>query len=95
MDKELGETRSIIEAWERIKDRLGDFPIPRIQEPYYSDDEMKWMLKQMRKRIIWAEQHPTEDDPYEALGKDYQDFYSIMQSLADYRGIVVGDEPEG
>ena len=61
---------------------------------FCSDEEIKLVLPLMRKRIKWAENHPGQADPYEALGSVYQDNYAIIQQLADMRGIVVDDLPD-
>ena len=90
----LDENSDEIKAWRRIKDKLKDQPIPSVQNTDISDEEIKLVLPLMRKRIKWAENHPSESDPYEALGSDYQDHYATLQQLADMRGIVVDDLPE-
>ena len=93
MTQEHEETRSIVDAWKRMKDKIKDIRIPRIQDADISDEELKLVLPFVRKRIKWAEEHPEETDPYEALGNDYQDNYLRLQELADTRGVVIDDLP--
>ena len=78
----------------KIKDKLKEFPIPQVQNDDYSDEDIKRMLIEIRERIIWAKKNPDKSDSYEALGKDYQEFYAAIQDLADHRGIIVDDPPE-
>ena len=93
-ETKLDENSDEIKAWHRIKDKLKDQPIPSVQDADISDEEIKLVLPLMRKRINWAENHPDQADPYEALGSDYQDYNATIQQLADMRGIAVDDLPE-
>lgn len=90
----LDENSAEVKAWHKHKDKLKDYLIPGVQDADISDEEIKQLLSLMRKRIKWAENHPGESDPYEALGSVYQDHYATLQQLADMRGIVVDDLPE-
>lgn len=88
------DNRKIVEAWHKIEAKVGVVGLPQFYADDFTDDEIIAIIRLMRSRIKWAESHPCEDDPYEALGEDYQNFYMGIQRLADYREIVVDDESD-